>query len=154
MYSKTKLLDNILCRKKQQGESWRGRKKSPAKSTPSYLRTFSLWGAFLIHWCSTFDHSARHEPAIPGFPVLISRVSSKNWSFQGLSEANSCDFLPRVFRKNLPRGFQIWQQFPKPAKLTVPSQLGCSLYVPLYPSTYLTNWKVLVIYFSLSFSIS
>jgi hypothetical protein len=29
----------------------------------------------------TFDHSARHEPASPGFPVLISRVSSyKGWS--------------------------------------------------------------------------
>ena len=25
---------------------------------------------------STFDHSARHEPAIPGFPVLISMVTS------------------------------------------------------------------------------
>ena len=48
---------------------------------PSFFRTLSLKGAFLIHWCSTFDHSARHEPAIPGFPVLISRVSSyKGWS--------------------------------------------------------------------------
>ena len=48
---------------------------------PSFFRTLSLKGAFLIHWCSTLDHSARHEPAIPGFPVLISRISSyKGWS--------------------------------------------------------------------------
>ena len=54
------------------------------KNLPSYLGTFSSKGQpVMMSACSTFDHSARQEPASPGFPVLISMVfttSYKGWS--------------------------------------------------------------------------
>lgn len=50
--------------------------------------TFLFWTFFFSQIVGdargpTFDHSARNEPAIPGFPVLISRFSAssyKGWS--------------------------------------------------------------------------
>jgi len=52
------------------------------QNTPSYLRSFTIYGTSVMCEGSTFDHSTQHKPAIPGFPVLISRVSSyKDWSW-------------------------------------------------------------------------
>jgi len=51
------------------------------QNIPSYLRSFAFHGVSVMPESPTFDHSARLEPAIPGFPVLISRFSSyKGWS--------------------------------------------------------------------------
>ena len=47
------------------------------QNIPSFLRSFSFYGASVKSKGPTFDHSALwHKLAIPSFPVLISRVSS------------------------------------------------------------------------------
>jgi hypothetical protein len=63
------------------GERKATMKKFTSKIAPSFFGSFSSKGQSVMSEGSTFDHSARLEPAIPGFPVLISRVSSyKGWS--------------------------------------------------------------------------
>ena len=61
-----------------------GRRKERAKAmkftaalsqiAPSFFGALPSKGQSVMSEGSTFDHSARHEPAIPGFPVLISRL--------------------------------------------------------------------------------
>jgi hypothetical protein len=51
------------------------------QNTPSYLRSITIYGTSVMSKGPTFNHSVRHKLAIPGFPVLILRVSSyKDWS--------------------------------------------------------------------------
>jgi hypothetical protein len=48
--------------------------RAASQITPSFFGSFSSKGQSVMSEGSTLDHSARLEPAIPGFPVLISRL--------------------------------------------------------------------------------
>jgi hypothetical protein len=42
------------------------------QTTPSYLRSFTIYGTSVMSEGPTFDHSTRHELAIPALQVLES----------------------------------------------------------------------------------
>jgi hypothetical protein len=42
----------------------------PCQNTPSYLRSFIIYGTSVMSEGPTFDHSTQHEPAIPALQVL------------------------------------------------------------------------------------
>jgi len=71
------------------------------------------------------------------------RTAGKNWSFQGVSEANSCDFLPRVFPAKVEESAQGFPYLDNRSQAHQNSRfqvkLGAHRMYPLHPSTHITN---------------